>query len=377
MGPRALLASLAITALLPSVARADFVFDGRGSGHGIGMPQYGAYGYALKMRHTDAYILAHYYPGTSLGESRARPIRVLLKRGTELLVSEATQLVASGRAPIALHGDRTYRFEPDGGGLRVVDTTVDRTKARVASPARVTGSGMVRLRGKAENGVMSGRYRSELWLSSDGSRITAINRLGLERYLFGVVPAEMPSAWPAEALKAQAVAARSYALRSLRPAATFDVYADTRSQMYKGVSGETAATTRAVGATNGDTIFYRGAVAAAYFHSSSGGRTASIAEEWGGPEVPYLRPVDDPWDDLSPSHRWSTTVTTADAQRRLGLLVAGDLEGMRVTARNSSGRAATVEISGSLGLTTTTGTQIRSALGLRSTWFYIRSVPPP
>ena len=364
-----------VVLLLTGVARADLVVDGRGNGHGIGMSQWGAYGYASKTRHTDAYILAHFYPGTRLANSASRTVRVLLKQGPTLLVSSATQLTAPGRAPIALHGDRSYRFEPDGLGLRVVDTTVERAKARIASSARVTGSGMVRLRGLAQNGVMSGRYRSELWLSSDAASVTAINRLSIERYLLGVVPAEMPSTWPLEALKAQAVTARSYALRSLQPMHQFDVYADTRSQMYKGVSGETTRTTNAVNATAYDTLYYGSQVAAAYFHSSSGGRTADIAEEWGGVPVPYLRPVDDPYDNLSPHHGWTITLTTVDVQRRLGALVNGDLQDIRVTARNSSGRTATVTITGSGGVTTATGVQIRTALGLRSTWFYLRFTP--
>jgi stage II sporulation protein D len=335
------------------------------------MSQWGAYGYASKTRHTDAYILAHFYPGTRLANSPGRTVRVLLKQGPTLLVSSATQLLATGRTPIALHADRTYRFEPDGAGLRVVDTSVDRTKVRVASPARVTGTGMVRLRGRAENGVMSGRYRSELWLSTDGTRVTAINRLSVERYLLGVVPAEMPSVWPLEALKAQAVAARSYALRSLQPGSQFDVYADTRSQMYKGVNGETTRTTRAVNDTAYDTLYFGSDVAATYFYSSSGGRTADISEEWGGAPVPYLRPVDDPYDYLSPHHRWTVRLTTDEVQRRLGALVNGELQDIRVTARNSSGRTAAVTITGSGGVTTATGTQVRGALGLRSAWFYL------
>jgi stage II sporulation protein D len=374
MRGRCLLVLFAAALAAPSPARADFAFEGRGNGHGIGMPQYGAYGYALKTRHTDAYILRHYFPGTSLGETANRPVRVLLKQGPALLVSEATKLVGSGRAPLTLVADRTYRFEPDGAGLRVVDTRAGRTKARVPSPVRLTGNAMVRLRGRAQNGVMSGRYRGELWLSSGGGAVTAVNRLAVERYLYGVVPAEMPRSWPAEALEAQAVVARSYALRNLRPAAAFDLFADTRSQVYRGVSAESAGTTRAVQATAGDALFYGGQIAATYFHSSSGGRTASIAEEWGGQDVAYLRPVDDPYDYLSPYHRWTATFTNVDAERRLGLLVAGDLLGMRVTARNSSGRVAAVEITGSLGVTTATGTQVRAALRLRSTCFDMRPV---
>jgi SpoIID/LytB domain protein len=353
-------------------ARAELRVDGHGNGHGIGMSQYGAYGYALKTRHTYPYILSRYYPGTTLRRTGARTIRVLLKDGPNLLVSEATTLTSPGRGPISLHSDRTYRFEPDGAGLRVVDTKAGRTKARVASPAAVSGGSTVRLRGRAQNGVMSGRYRGQLLIAAGTAGVSAVNRLDLELYLRGVVPSEMPAAWPLQALDSQAVAARSYAIRALAPGAPFDVYADTRSQVYRGVTAETPRATSAVSATAHQALFYAGQVAATYFSSSSGGRTAAVDEEWGGPPVPYLRSVPDPYDYLSPWHNWSVALSTADAEKALGTLLKGDLQDIAVIARNSSGRAATVRISGSEGVTDATGTQIRTALGLRSTMFTLR-----
>lgn len=356
-------------------ASGDLRVDGHGNGHGIGMPQYGAYGWALETRHTYPYILSRYYPGTTLRRTQARTVRVLLKQGPELLVAEATRLTAPGRAAISLHPERTYRFEPDGDGLRVVDTEANRTKARVASPATVSGSSGVRLRGRAQNGVMSGRYRGELVISAAAGGLSAVNRLDLELYLRGVVPSEMPASWPLQALESQAVAARTYALRSLAPAQPFDVYADTRSQVYRGISAESSRTTTAVTATSGRALFYAGSVAATYFSSSSGGRTAAVDEEWGGPPVPYLRSVADPYDRLSPWHNWTVTLPTADVEARLGPLLLGSLQGIRVVERNSSGRAARVEIQGSGGTTEASGTQIRTALGLRSTWFTLRFSP--
>jgi SpoIID/LytB domain protein len=347
--------------------------DGHGNGHGIGMPQYGAYGYALKTRHTYPYILAHYYPGTSLRRTASHTVRVLLKQGPALLVAAATRLTAPGRSAISLRDDRTYRFEPDAAGLRVVDTATGATKARVASPATVSGGSSVRLRGLAQNGVMSGYYRGSLVIGADAAGLTAVNRLDLEQYLYGVVPAEMPASWPAQALDAQAVAARSYALRSLKtPASPFDVYADTRSQVYRGLNGERTRTTTAVTTTRAYALFYGTGVAATYFSSSSGGRTAAIDEEWGGPFVAYLRSVSDPYDYLSPWHNWNVTLTTADAEKRLGPLLLGQLQNIAVVARNSSGRAALVEITGSGGVTDATGVQIRAALRLRSSWFTLR-----
>jgi SpoIID/LytB domain protein len=356
-------------------AGADLRVDGHGNGHGIGMSQYGAYGYALKTRHSYRYILGHYYPGTSVQRTSTHSVRVLLKEAPTLLVSEATRLTSPGRSPISLHADRTYRFEIDVAGLRVFDTKAGRTKARVAAPAGVSGRSTVRLRGRAQNGVMSGRYRGSLSIGVNGLNLRAVNRLGLDSYLYGVVPAEMPASWPLTALEAQAVAARSYAIRSLTPSLPFDVFADTRSQVYKGTSAENSRSTSAVQKTNRLAVTYRGTVASTFFSSSSGGRTAAVNEEFGGPPVPYLVPVDDPFDTLSPDHNWTVTLSTADAQKRLHELLLGTLQDVVVTARNSSGRAATVEIRGSGGTVTASGSQMRSALGLKSTMFTTTFTP--
>ena len=131
-----------------------------------------------------------------------------------------------------------------------------------------------------------------------------MNVVGLEAYLQGVVPREMPSAWPPEALKAQAVAARSYALATRAGRRAFDLYADVRSQVYGGVAAEEPATTTAVDATAGQVVLYDGKVATTFFFSTSGGRTASAADAWSGEPVPYLVSVADPYDDASPYHDW-------------------------------------------------------------------------
>ena len=113
----------------------------------------------------------------------------------------------------------------------------------------------------------------------------------------------MPKEWPAAALQAQAVAARSYALASIVKNRDFDLYADPRSQMYYGVAAESPATTAAVLATKGEILMYGGKVATAFYYSSSGGRTAS-SEDVFGLHLPYLQSRPDPWDTLSPYHRW-------------------------------------------------------------------------
>jgi stage II sporulation protein D len=224
------------------------------------------------------------------------------------------------------------------------------------------------LHGAAENGLRDGAYRGRMVLSRDGGAVLVVNHVSLEHYLYGVVPAEMPASWAAEALKAQAVVARSYALTSRRPTEPYDVFADVRSQVYRGVFAEVDTTTAAVQATRARVVTVGGEVAQTFFFSTSGGRTAGNEEGFGGTPLSYLRSVDDPYDDLSPLHTWTSRLTRRDAERKLGDVLSGRLEGLAVLTRTPSGRAATVEVRGSEGSQTVSAATIRTALGLRSTW---------
>jgi stage II sporulation protein D len=201
-----------------------------------------------------------------------------------------------------------------------------------------------------------------------GSGVLAVNHVSLEHYLDGVGPAEMPAGGPAEALRAQAVVARSYALTSRASGGNWDVFADVRSQVYGGVLAEIASTTDAVRATRGRVVTVGGEVAQTFFFSTSGGRTAANEEGFGGSPLPYLRSVEDPHDDLSPVHTWTARFSRREAQRRLSDLVAGRLQGISVASRSPSGRAATVLLRGSQGDATVSAASVRTALGLRSTW---------
>jgi stage II sporulation protein D len=206
--------------------------------------------------------------------------------------------------------------------------------------------------------------------------VLVVNDVGMESYLQGVVASEMPATWAAEALKAQAVVARSYALRSRVPERVFDVYADVRSQVYRGVAAELPGAVAAVRATRGLAVRYGVEIARTFFHSTSGGRTAAYEEGFGGGlPVPYLRPVDDPHDDVSPVHTWTVELSDRQAANALRDVALGDLEDVRVSATTPTGRAATVEVVGSEGTVTISGISLRSELGLRSHWFSIRRVP--
>jgi stage II sporulation protein D len=179
----------------------------------------------------------------------------------------------------------------------------------------------------------------------------------------------VPSAWPAEALKAQAVAARSYALATRKPSGPFDAYPDTRSQVYGGLDAEKPETTAAVQATSTQVVLYDGKPATTYFFSTSGGRTAAIEDAWPGSQpVPYLVSVPDPYDTASPYHSWGPTPITAAK-----LQAAFALPRLPVDARVEAPRSGRVTklvltLSGG-GEVSVPGATVRAGLGLRSSWF--------
>jgi stage II sporulation protein D len=366
---RALLIACALLLLAPATAvAADVVIDGRGWGHGVGLSQYGAYGFAEREARDHRFILAHYYTGSDLGTAPATRMRVRLKRARAPRISGATRAISGGRR-VRLRDDRGYRFQALGvDRVSVIDSTTGRTRARLRVPVTVTGGASTVLHGRAENSISSGAYRGRMVLTREGAAVLAVNHVALEHYLYGVVPAEMPASWPTEALRAQAVVARSYAFTSRRAGGVFDVFADVRSQVYAGIGSEIAASTAAVKATRGRVVTVGGQVAQTYFFSTSGGRTASNEEGFGGTPLSYLRSVEDPHDDLSPVHTWTARFTRREAQRRLGSLVSGRLQALRVAGRSPSGRAATVLVRGSRGDQTVSASSVRTALGLRSTW---------
>jgi len=184
-----------------------------------------------------------------------------------------------------------------------------------------------------------------------------------------VVGAESPSSWPADALRAQAVAARTYALTT-GGGANFDQYADTRSQMYVGVGGEVASTEAAVADTRGQIVTYDGKPVVTYFFSTSGGRTEDVENSFiGSPAKPWLRSVADPYDNESPRHRWGPyRYTMAQAAAKLGSYVKGTFRGIDVTRRGESPRVVYADVVGSKGRTRVTGPQLRSIFGLFDTW---------
>jgi SpoIID/LytB domain protein len=343
----------------PALTKPTFVIKGRGWGHGVGLSQYGAFGLARQGTVYDQ-ILTHYYPGTTLGPAPVTTVRVLLAEGRKsLTISSPSQFRvrdAAGTLHVLPAGSYTF-----GAGLSL--------KVKGATkPQRLEGP---LLFSSGAFPINLGRpYRGQIQVVSERGKLQAINVVGLEAYLYGVVPSEVPTHWPAEALKAQAVVARSYALSSRKIGGAFDLYSDTRSQVYLGVQEEEQPTNAAVDATAGEVLLYRGQVARTYYHSTSGGRTAAIADAWPGSKpVPYLISVPDPQDALSPHHQWGPFVFAAK-RIATALKARGTLLDVTTTP-NASGRVQTVTALTTMGQWTALGTDVRRALDLRSTWFNI------
>jgi stage II sporulation protein D len=197
-----------------------------------------------------------------------------------------------------------------------------------------------------------------------------VKRLPLEAYVRGVVSAEVSASWPMAALEAQAVASRTYAITAHAGGSRFDVYADTRSQMYLGKAAETPSTNAAVAATLGQVVTYAGKPAITYFYADSGGHTESVQYGFPGsaPE-PWLVGVADPY-DAGAQHRWSLSMSFGAAASRLSGLVAGSFRGIEVRSRGSSPRIVSAYVLGSKGKTLVSGPELAARLGLGDTWAY-------
>lgn len=253
-----------------------------------------------------------------------------------------------------------------------------KTKSRIVTLQAKNGAeGVVKYNGSS--------YRGTLRIISDGARLQVLNQLSLEDYVKGVLPSEMSSSWPEEALKAQAVAARTFALYNRNKghkASGYDLCSSSHCQVYSGMAAETAATDKAVEATRGQVMYYNHQVIYAAFHSSSGGATENSEDVWGAYQ-PYLRSVTDD-DSQSPYHNWIARFTAVQVEKQLASSGkgVGKLQSITLgpistsgstTGRTASGRAYGIKFTGSSGAVTITGEQARTIFGLKSAMFNIRT----
>ena len=326
-----------------------FLLSGGGFGHGVGMSQYGAEGFALH-GYTYRHILAHYYPGTRLSRVGNPTVRVQLLSGP-------SRVDIGSSSPFRIIGARGHSFVLPAGVQGVTNwfsVLVHRKRRPAHYPLRFEP-------GKSPLTVNGAAYRGSLTVEKG---LTVVNTVPIESYLRGVVPAEMPSHWLQQALRAQAVAARSYALASRQP-----LDADTRSQMYLGIGAEQPSTDAAVAGTAGRVLTWHDRVATTYFSSTSGGRTAANEDAWPGSKpVPYLRSVIDPYDTISPYHRWRPQLLSA--ARLASRLRVGRVDDVEVASARS-GWARAVRVRTAVGVRTFGAGEFANRLGLRSQSFRI------
>jgi stage II sporulation protein D len=367
VGWRRAVIPVALAGTLASAAGAQaqrlLIIDGAGDGHGVGMSQTGAQGFALH-GYSDLQILSHYFSGTQVGTiAPGRRVSVLLQSGLRAAVFSGA-LRAGGRR---LGAGATYLVTSSTTpGTVVLESERGRPLARLPSPLTITGAGPLTLDGRAQNGVVDGRYRGALRIVAGARGLEVVNVVGIESYVRDVVPVESPSSWAPAELEAQAIAARSYAVASTPASASFDLYAGPDSQQYGGVAAETATTDAAVAATAGQVVTYAGAPVTTYYFASSGGETEDIQNAFlGAAPEPWLLGVPDPFDH---ARFGPMTLSLNAAARRLGGLLQGRLERIVVLRRGVSPRIVTADIVGSAGTTTVSGPTLARAFGLPSTW---------
>lgn len=219
------------------------------------------------------------------------------------------------------------------------------------------------------------RYRGKLKVTpAGGKNIQVVNELGLEEYLYGVIPLEITPSWHEELLKAQAVAARTYTIANLAKWEKygFDIGANSSDQVYGGYDAENARTNKAVDETAGQIIVYDNEPIMAFYHADSGGRTEACKDVF-STDLPYLQPVDDVFSADSPYSEWEITLTLKDISSRVSSAIQniGDIRQISIEERSQAGRVKKLHLKGSLGETIIEKGQIRSVLGLKSNFFDI------
>jgi stage II sporulation protein D len=361
------LATLLFFLLLAPNAQAGvrWVVTGHGFGHGVGMSQYGAYGFA-KHGKDYRFILRHYYAGTAIATiDGPRIVRVLvgIERG------DAGFSGATSACGMALDPDRSYSAHRISRSVQLRSSS-GKPLTNCGRKLRAAGNGQIEVSGV-------GTYRGALEAvatGSDAGSLNVVNAVSIDQYVKGVVPNESPASWPQAALRAQAVAARSYALSVQVSGNGFDLYDDTSSQVYGGLDSEEATTNLAATATRGQVVTYAGKIAETFFSACSGGHTESVQNVFFGPPVPYLVGVPDPYDGACPLHTWKLEFSGAEISAKLSGYLDGGLKQIVVTKRGVSPRIVEAKLVGTGGTTKIRGDQLAAALGAYDRWMDFRKL---
>jgi stage II sporulation protein D len=424
-----LVAVIVVEPMAPARASVPVVvIEGQGFGHGVGMAQDGAF-WMAKSGASTPQILGQFYPGTALGKVRGAAVRVAVFSGGTVTIAfpnggridERTdrdgqgfpiRIDPGGKARLQFAGDRMVvddlaatrsssspttttsstttttapaQSRPTSLLPSPSPTTTTTTRphptspspspATTQSPSTTSSLVVTPFDGGTVTVVDRQRtYRGVVEAIPTGTGIRLVNQLDIEHYLRGMAEVRDPN-WPAAALRTQAIAARTYALRAM--AAAGEICDGQRCQVYLGQQAEYAAMDKAVAATAGEVLVYKQSLASAVYSANAGGFSASREEGFGtsGPGYEYLRPARYVTQNPMP---WRLTVGLGDIAARFGHEA---VTSVGVIAKGPSGRALTVAIDGPGGRRTLSGLSFAASLGLRSTLFSVRmaeaDVPPP
>lgn len=362
--------SLPSASAAPSAGPESVTLTGSGWGHGKGLSQWGARGAAAQGL-SAAQILDFYYPGTQTGRG-AGSVKVLVTADTSsnVVVQHRPRLkvrsLANGRTwKLDKRGAKRWRLTAHGGGTKLSVKTNRWRKVRI-----IPGQAEFKAKGGATRLYLPGgsaEYRGKIRsvVPANGQGRDTVNVVSVEKYLRGVVPSEMPASWHPQAVQAQAVAARTYAIfeRDTNDRGVFDVWDTTQSQVYRGVAAEEPAASAAVEATAGQIRTYGGAPAFTQFSSSNGGWTAPGS-------APYQVAKADPYEAGSgnPNNSWSVQLTDDAIEAQFPGI--GDFESLEIAKDPAQGgRVTKVVVHGTTGDPELTGDQFRVRFGLKSTMF--------
>ncbi|HEY3375706.1 MAG TPA: SpoIID/LytB domain-containing protein [Candidatus Aquicultor sp.] len=388
---------LALCAILligsPAFAECQYTLKGFGYGHGIGLCQWGAKGRA-DAGQTYSEILTHYFQGAQLSGNYAGPASVRVRLFGASNLAKATVEGVNGSALDFVKTDGTYAYQgakgqwsvaanPDST-LRIISPEGSTTVDRLVAPLVITSNSDTNMTVYNTNGKRFHVYSGAMYIyPAAKSTVYLVNNVGFEPYYLNGL-GEVPSSWPYDALYSQAVAARSYAIANMHPQSTFDLYDDTRSQVYVGVDkiNETSGSTnwgarwaKAVADTNGQVMVYDGKVISCYYYSSCGGHTENIELAWSGSTAkPYLKGVSDLdssgkaycQQSGNSSFSWQQAIAKSTFESKLGIT---GITGVAITKTGASPRIVELKITKTDGsCTAMSGATLRTKLGLKSTW---------
>ncbi|MDP2866322.1 MAG: SpoIID/LytB domain-containing protein [Elusimicrobiota bacterium] len=285
-------------------------------------------------------------------------IRVAISRGVpSLKLRTASRIYAqdikSGQKYMLL-ADAAYEVRPSGRGIAVAGQ-------ELSSPIKLLASdGQERIR------LGGNLYKGDIIIkATEEGKLDIIESLSLEEYLYGVLPSEMSPDWPLEALKAQAVASRTYAMKYINPARDYDITNGVEMQVYKGAAKINSRIMEAVNTTRGEVLKYKGKLVTAFFHACCGGHTASVKSAWGEDIIKPLYGVPDPFCAPSRHYRWEFFLSSSDLLKFIQAQgsTALKLKSVKIHQKDRSGRAASFKFATDNGSKVVKTTDLRKHFG--------------